>query len=1037
MQTELQFEDELINHLTKIGGSKQWKYESSINTTDALWDNFKKILEQRNQDKLDMPLSDEEFNQVKQKINSIRTPYEAGQFLYGINGYSEVDITLDNGKNVFLNIFDQSNIGAGNTVYQIVNQIQRPAKIAGKENRRFDVTLLINGLPIIQIEEKKANHNVMEAFNQMHQYINENQYSDIFSTVQILIGMTKDNVRYMANTTPNDFNTDFAFHWQNEKDNSAVTDWKDFSNQFLSIPMAHQMATNYIILDGNQNSKDIKVMRPYQVYATRKVINKLRFAPFDRSDKKLGYIWHTTGSGKTISSFKTAWLASRLSNVDKVVFLVDRIALTQQTAANYAAYDPDSDSNNNNGIVSDTANVGDLLRKLKNKSNGIVVTSIQKLDRLVQGKNKIPEKNIVFIVDEAHRSTSGDMFKRVMEAFPHSEWVGYTGTPRFPDRNGKSDGPTTYDIFGDLLHSYTIRQAIADKNVLGFKVDFNTTLGQDVLDNQFLPKFYKERYPKWSDEKIKEKISNMTPEDKDDEISSGVYDNNKEHVRLVVDDIFNKWQNRSSNYRYSAMLTTHVGGNKASSSMAMMYYDEIKKRNKTAKHPIKVAVTFSDDGSNGNNMVDTNLNLSRAVREYNDDFGTNYDDTTFKEYRDNVVDRIKRETRDDNYLDLVIVVDQLLTGFDDKTLNTLYVDRTLKGSNLIQAYSRTNRVQDMEHKPYGRIINYRWPETSKRLMNEALEVYSNKDSAVIQPEIDGLGLSGEGGVLQIDFQDALEETKKTVNELSDLTEGFLKISPSEEAQKATLKKIKEYNKEIASLKQYDEYDYNNPKNLLKEIGIRKDQEVRLTTTIYNEIKDEFKKRDPDFSDINFKMEHINEIRVNYDYIEELLAKLANEVNDNKIEESKKTYKQVNEMADQSDNEKYTKRVKRTANIIKSGKLDDSLVGQYPVLSKDIKKIMQGQDQISRRAEILNFRQKWGFVDADGAKNLFNNILDNHVKGNDDLDANGELGKIINAGQQLYKIDASDEKVRKLPKIKYRNKLREAVEKFADYISEEY
>ena len=259
---ETQFETELIQYLTTgmikgkadswdsmdrigevpnyIAKTKFWRYEPTIKTTEALWNNFKKILEQHNQKTLEHPLSEVEFNQVKKIISDLHTPYEAGQFLYGLNGVSQIEIDLDDGRHVFLTVFDQKQIGAGDTVYQVVNQIERPAVIAGKQDRRFDTTLLVNGLPLIQIEEKKETRDVDEALNQMHQYIDENQYRDIFSTLQILVAITPNNVKYMANTTSEQFNKDFAFHWQRREDNMPVRNWKEFADAMLSIPMAHQ-----------------------------------------------------------------------------------------------------------------------------------------------------------------------------------------------------------------------------------------------------------------------------------------------------------------------------------------------------------------------------------------------------------------------------------------------------------------------------------------------------------------------------------------------------------------------------------------------------------------------------------------------------------------------------------------------------------------------------------------------------------------------------------------------------------------------------
>ena len=719
---ELDFEDKLIDYLTtgtitpvrdgqiaegqlKYGPikTKIWKYEPNIKTTEDLWNNFRSILYTLNQDKLDRPLSDIEFNQVKSVISNLKTPYEAGQFLYGLNGVSQVEVDLDDGRHVFLTVFDQKQIGAGNTQYQVVNQISREPKITGRPSRRFDTTMLINGLPIIQIEEKADTHDVNEALNQMHQYIGERQYTDIFSTLQILVAITPNDVKYMANTTADKFNKDFAFRWQ-DRDNKPVRNWKEFADLMLSIPMAHQMATNFMILDGTKNKQMIKVMRPYQVYATQAVLAKLKQADFSVGTNKLGYIWHTTGSGKTITSFKTAWLASRMPQVDKVVFVVDRIALTRQTDENYRAYDPSADADAGiKGSVESTESTRDLERKLKSKDMSIIVTSVQKLGTLVKRKRfEVPDKHYVFIVDEAHRSTGGENFEMIQKKFKHAAWIGYTGTPMFDDVVSKT-APRTEDIFGPLLHAYTIREAIADRNVLGFKVDFETTINEEQMKSEYLPAFYKEQYPDWSEEKIQNKIENMTDEDMDDMVEPSIYDENIDHVRLVVEDIFKNWRNRSNEGKYNALFTTHVGGNKASTPMAMMYFNEFQRVNKERVEQglftLKTAVTFSQSTNNGDYQKVTNDGLWSAMQVYNEQFGTAFglDDTSA--YTQDVASRLNRTAIDGNFLDIVIVVDQLLTGFDAPQMNTLYVDRTLKNALLIQAYSRTNRVADMKEKP--------------------------------------------------------------------------------------------------------------------------------------------------------------------------------------------------------------------------------------------------------------------------------------------------------------------------------------------------
>jgi type I restriction enzyme R subunit len=1024
--SELIFENKLVEHLINIGGTKQWRFVPEIKTTEQLWANFKHILEKNNPDKLYQPLSETEFNQIKSVINRLRTPYQAGQFLYGYNGISQVEIDRDDGRHVFLTVFDQDQIGAGNTVYQVVTQIQRPAVVAGKKNRRFDVTLLINGLPTIQIEEKADGHDAKESLNQMRQYIQERQYTDIFSSVQILVAITPHDARYMANTTADKFNTDFAFRWQREEDNVPVRDWREFTNKMLSIPMAHQMATNYMILDGTRNRQMIKVMRPYQVYATRHVIQKLREHQFGISAKEVGYIWHTTGSGKTITSFKAAWLAARLPNVDKVVFLVDRIALTNQTVDEYKAYDPASDGDGKNGVVDETANKHVLAQRLRSKKSGIIVTSTQKMDGLVQ-RNTFSnlDKNVVFIVDEAHRSTSGEMLKRIKETFSKSAWVGYTGTPVFDTNSGL----TTQQVFGDLLHAYTIRDAIADRNVLGFKVDFETTLTDEVMREEYLPKYFRYRYPDWDDEKIQARIANLTLEDMDDTIVPSVYDMNPNHVSLVVTDVLKNWKKRSNNYKYNALFTTHVGGGKASTPMAMLYYEEFKKQNEFMPRRLKIGITFSQDTSNSDYQLNTNESLTRAMQDYNAAFGSHFDDRQVKEYTESVVSRLNRTVDDGNYLDLVIVVDQLLTGFNAPGLNTLYVDRTLKGSGLIQAYSRTNRVQNMQDKPFGRIVNYRWPKNSEKLMKEALAIYANRNSANIQTE-----LVDPEEIIEKPFEELKAEMKGIVSEIADLSHGFENIPRSESQQERMYELLHSYNQTMAKLKQDDEYDDEHPEKLLKELGMSVDDEIVLTTTFANELKERIaKKRNLDVADLTLRMEHVKDVDVNYDYLEELIAQLANQVHEDDLAGAQSTREEVDKLADQLDDQKYAQQIKATTSALIDGTAE---VAEYPVQVFHVKQIVRTNTSRNERAEILRFKRQWGIVDISQSK-LVNELIEKHTPGADDLNMTGELNAIIREGQTLYQEDAELEKVQHLSKVKYRNELRRAFTKFSDQIKKKY
>ena len=1066
---ELRFESELIQYLCNgtisqpepadwgvvrekpvdyAAKTKRWKYKPGIKTTEQLWGNFKCILEQHNQGTLDHPLSIIEFNQVKKIISDIQTPYQAGQFLYGLNGVSQIEIDLDDGRHVFLTVFDQAQVAAGDTVYQVVNQIERPAKILGKKKRVFDTTLLINGLPIIQIEEKRDTHDVNEALNQMEQYIDEGQYGDIFSTLQILVAMTPNNVKYMANTTAEKFNKDFAFHWQRRSDNAVVRNWKEFVDSMLSISMAHQMATNFMILDGTKNKQSLKVMRPYQVYATQKAIEGIKHADFEFGVSRIGYIWHTTGSGKTITSFKTAWLASRMPDVDKVVFLVDRIALTKQTLENYRAYDPDA-SEDELGSIQNTDNTTDLSRKLKSKDSGIIVTSVQKLERLVKRKSfQAPDKNIVFIVDEAHRSTGGEAFETIQKAFKHGAWLGYTGTPMFDET---TTGVRTEDLFGELLHAYTIREAIADRNVLGFKVDFETTISEQQMKEKYLPQFYLGQHPDWSEEQIQRKIASLTPEDMDDTVEASFYDNNEAHVRAVVDDIFANWRNRSAEGRYNALLTTHVGGGRASTPMAMMYFREFQRVN--AEHEakglltLKVAVTFSQNTSNNDTMLETNQGLADAIIAYNKEFNTNWDMTDTASYTQDVVSRLNKTADDGKFLDLVIVVDQLLTGFDAPELNTLYVDRTLKGASLIQAYSRTNRIADMQEKPWGHVVNYRWPAQNERLMNQALAIYANKDSADLTDE-QRRQQNISDGITAPEYEEIFQRVRDKVVKLGELTQGFSQLPPSERQKGSMLDLLREYNAGMAQLKQFKleesdgkamGFNYDNPDDLVRALGMEPQDEVMLTTVLANELKEHLAKtqRVPVYQ-IELRMTHVKDVKVDYDYLTELIADLLNAVHERETERVLETRGKIEQFASGLSDRGYAGKIIKAVGAIVRGDYPTEGSGiMYPVelsSQSEGERVIQAASNANIDRILLDFRVKWGIADIITSAEM-RELFSGHLYGRQDLDDAGTLTKIVADAANVYKTMAADEEVQALSRIKYRNGLRTAIHNMADELVE--
>lgn len=1010
-KSELLFENEVIEYLCNIGGIKQWEYLPGVRTTDALWDNFKTILEKNNQARLNKTLSKTEFDQVKKAITDLKTPYEAGQFLYGLNGVSEVLVHLDDGDLVYLTVFDQDQVGAGNTVYQIVNQVERPSVVDGKRDRRFDITLLINGLPIIQIELKKAMRTVNESLNQIEQYIIERQYEDIYSTLQIFVAMSPHEIRYMANTTPDKFNKAFAFQWQTEENSVPIVRWKEFADKVLSIPMAHELATRYMILDGTKNNESIKVMRPYQLYATRMVLNKLANHDFKYQDGRIGYIWHTTGSGKTITSFKTAWLASRLPSVDKVIFLVDRIALTNQTSDAYRAYDP---TIGGDGIVDDTANINELHKKFKRKSSqNIIVTSIQKMSRLVERKSfKGEDQNIVFIVDEAHRSTgdgkdSTGMLERIRKSLPTSAWIGYTGTPRFPE---------TRKIFGDLVHAYTIKEAISDRNVLGFKVEFKETI----------------KAPE-----------DPSEDDIDDNIKESVYDIKHEHVELVVEDILKHWNSRSNNRLYNALFTVHVGGGKSSRARVMEYYNEFQRQmsDLPESEKIKVGVSFSQVTSNTDYQAEANKNLHLIINDYNKMFGENFDMSTVKEYLEDLTSRLNKTASDGKYLDLVIVIDQLLTGFDAPQLNTLYIDRTFRGGSLIQAYSRTNRIHNRDKKPHGNIVNYRWPIQNELEMNKAFARYSNRDSANEQMSLEDLiKINTEDKILALDYNKVIDNLTEVVHEIKESTDGFVQVPRSENAQEVLYDTLQQYNRLINQVKQYpfdDKTGYGFPVDNLdvfyESIGMSEEEEIRLTTNIYNELKDRLRENDSiDLSFVEMNLEHITEITINYDYLVELIAKLANEVHDDNISTAKVTHELIKKELNKLENDSERIRMQNFVDKVfdKVFKFD-----RYPV-SPDTLTIDDAIDKSEKDShfkEIAKFIYEWGIGNATSPQKLYE-LITKHKKGRNDLDNQRDVTNILKLVRNDYTKLAIEEYA-SLTWIRYMNQFKEAIYELAEKIKE--
>lgn len=738
---EADFESALI----KILSEKGWEKNVLKNYSEEdLLQNWANILFENNRDidRLnDYPLTNSEMQQILEEIISLKTPVKLNGF---INGKS-VTIIRDNpddkdhfGKEVSLKIYDRREIAAGQSRYQIVQQPKFRTGSNILNNRRGDLLLLINGMPVIHIELKKSGIPVSQACHQIEKYSREGVFTGIFSLVQIFVAMEPNETVYFANPGPEGkFNPDFYFHWA-DFNNEPINEWNKVASTLLSIPMAHQLIGFYTVADTSDGV--LKVMRSYQYYAASAISDKVAKAKWEGNNQLGGYIWHTTGSGKTMTSFKAAQLIASSKDADKVVFLVDRIELGTQSLKEYRGFADERES------VQATENTNVLITKLKstNPSDTLIVTSIQKMSNIksedasfsAHDIETINNKRIVFIIDEAHRSTFGDMLITIKDTFQTAMFFGFTGTP-IHEENQKMKN-TTATVFGDELHRYSIADGICDKNVLGFdpyKVltfkdrDLRKCVALDkarakteqeaISDSRKSKVYYKYMDPS--------KVGMVGSYNKSGKYIKGIEDyipnsqyTTEEHVKIVVKDIEENWLTLSRNGKFHAIFATN------SISEAIVYYRLFKEMMPS----LKVTALFDPNIDNNGDSQFKEDGLEEIINDYNLRYGQIFTIPTFYKMKKEIAARLahkapfKRiENEPDKQIDLLIVVDQMLTGFDSKWVNTLYMDKTLRYENIIQAFSRTNRLFGPE-KPFGTIRYYRRPHTMEQAINAAVKLYS-------------------------------------------------------------------------------------------------------------------------------------------------------------------------------------------------------------------------------------------------------------------------------------------------------------------------
>lgn len=754
---EASFEEAVITVLKQHG----WDDAGGVlryPTEQDLIDNWAKILFQNNAD-IDRlngcPLTQGEMAQVIEQIETLKTPLALNGFING----KTVAITRDNpddvlhlGKEVSLKIYDRQEIAAGQSRYQIAQQPVYSAKSKILNNRRGDLCLIINGMPVIHIELKRSGVPVSQATGQIEKYAHEGVFTGLFRLVQIFVGMTPDEARYFANPGAGAFNPNFYFHWEdfnNEPvcagDKPGTDEWKRFTSTLLSIPMAHQLIGFYTVADRSDSC--LKVMRSYQYYAAAAISDKVRKCKWDEPrhsstpGRPGGYIWHTTGSGKTMTSFKSAQLIADSHDADKVVFLMDRIELGTQSLSEYRSFADDADD------VQGTENTQVLKSKLASDDpkNRLIVTSIQKMSNLKAGESRITQaeldrlagKRIVFIIDECHRSTFGDMLQDIRRAFPNALFFGFTGTPIL-DENQKK-GSTTAMVFGDCLHRYSIADGIRDGNVLGFDpymvTTFNdhdvreavaleqakaTTVDEAISDDRKSKVFY--YYMDSTKVPMGPMVDSAGNRIKgiEDFLTHAQYWPGTPHHGKVIEDILRRFPVLSHGNKFHAILAT------SSIPEAIDYYRAFKER----APQMKVTALFdpSVDDSAGSTVKEDAL--VELIEDYNEAYGQEFTIPTWPAMKKDISARLSHkkpyinvDSNRDSRIDLLIVVDQMLTGFDSKWLNTLYLDKVIDYESIIQAFSRTNRLFGPD-KPFGTIRYYRRPYTMKGYIEAAVRLYS-------------------------------------------------------------------------------------------------------------------------------------------------------------------------------------------------------------------------------------------------------------------------------------------------------------------------
>ena len=841
-ELEKVIEDKLIEQL--VLGESQWTYREDLKTEEDLWKNFRYILEQNNKARLDgQPLSDAEFEQVKNQLQ-FSSFYKAGEWLVGENGKAMVHVQRDTEK-LHLVVMNHEHIAGGSSVYEVINQynaLKDDDITTVARDRRFDVTLMINGLPMIHIELKNRQHSYMDAFYQIKKYISEGKFTGIFSAVQMFVISNGVDTKYFAAASDTELNPKFMSGWV-DTENNPVADYIDFAKNVLRIPEAHEMIARYTVLD--EDAKRLILLRPYQIHA----IESIREAS---KTGKSGFVWHTTGSGKTLTSYKaTRNLLMDIPAIDKAIFLIDRKDLDTQTTMAFQAY-----ANNDLVDVDETDNVNDLKKKLKSDDRQVIVTTIQKMQILISKRlqegtseySKIKNLKIAFVVDECHRAVTPKTKRELERFFGRSLWYGFTGTPRFAENPYPQMGDlprTTEELYGKRLHKYTIQNAIHDNAVLGFQVEHNG--------------------PK-----------NIT-----DETDASAYDN-EVHMLRVLDIILNKSYNKlgfqnGKGQTYEGLLTT------SSIQTAQKYYELLTKvkNGETSlkidekikqvlpdfpKFAITYSVTENEEGSHVNQEK-----MQKSLDDYNQMFGTKYELSQIQGYNGNLNKRLARKDAKfksrSEQLDLVIVVDRLLTGFDAPCMSAIFIDRQPMGPHdLIQAFSRTNRIFD-KNKTYGQIVTFQAPKLFKESVDNAVKLYSAGST--------GTAILAEWEEIEPAFRKSLAALRVSAETPEEVT------TMSVKEKKVFVNIFQTFDRLFAQIKSFTRYD----DSMLEKYGIT-EEEYDKYAGVYKNAVEEIKTAEGDGNDpgkeasedemidMDYELMAYSSTKIDYEYIINLIQNIV-------------------------------------------------------------------------------------------------------------------------------------------------------------------